>query len=43
VGGAAFGWLTAPTAHSSKSLRVATPTVILFGAELILLALWLLL
>ena len=43
VGGAAFGWLTAPTTHSSKSLRAATPTVILFGAELILLALWLLL
>ena len=43
VGGAAFGWLTAPTVYSSKTLRAATPTVILFGAELILLALWLLL
>ena len=43
VGGAAFGWFTAPTVYSSKTLRAATPTVILFGAELILLALWLLL
>src|SRR5215212_5751375 len=43
VGGAAFGWLTAPTVYSSKTLRAATPTVILFGAELILLAMWLLL
>jgi rhomboid protease GluP len=42
VGGAAFGWLTAPTVYSGKKLRVATPTVILFGAELILLTLWLL-
>jgi rhomboid protease GluP len=41
VGGAAFGWLTAPTVFSKKKLRSATPTVILFGAELILLALWL--
>jgi rhomboid protease GluP len=43
VGGAAFGWLTAPTVYSSKTLRAATPTVILFGTELVLLALWLLL
>jgi len=42
VGGAAFGWLTAPTVYSGKKLRAATPTIILFGAELILLALWLL-
>jgi rhomboid protease GluP len=42
VGGAAFGWLTAPTGFSGKKLRAATPTIILFGAELILLALWLL-
>jgi rhomboid protease GluP len=41
VGGAAFGWLTAPTVYSGKRLRAATPTIILFGAELILLALWL--
>ncbi len=42
VGGAAFGWLTAPTVYSGKKLQAATPTIILFGAELILLALWLL-
>ena len=42
LGGAAFGWLTAPTVYSGKKLRVATPTVILLGVELILLALWLL-
>jgi len=41
VGGAAFGWLTAPTVYSGKKLHAATPTIILFGAELILLALWL--
>jgi len=43
LGGAAFGWLTAPTVYSGKKLRLATPTIILLGAELILLALWLLL
>ena len=42
LGGAAFGWLTAPNVYSGKPLRAATPTVILFGAELILLALWML-
>ena len=42
VGGAAFGWLAAPTVCSGKRLRSATPTVILFGTELILIALWLL-
>jgi rhomboid protease GluP len=42
VGGAAFGWLTAPTVYSGKPLRAATPTVILFGAEMVLLAIWLL-
>jgi rhomboid protease GluP len=40
VGGAAFGWLTAPTIYSGKKLPAVTPTVILFGAELILLAIW---
>ena len=40
VGGAAFGWLAAPTVYSGKKLRVATPTIILFGAELSLLAIW---
>jgi rhomboid protease GluP len=43
LGGAAFGWLTAPTVYSGKKLRLATPTIILLGAELILFALWLLL
>jgi rhomboid protease GluP len=43
VGGAAFGWLTAPTVYSSKTLRAIIPTVILFGTEVILLAVWLLL
>jgi rhomboid protease GluP len=43
VGGAAFGWLTAPTVYSGKPLRAATPTVIVFGAEMVLLAVWLLL
>lgn len=42
LGGAAFGWLTAPTVYSGKPLRAATPTVILFGAEIVLLAVWLL-
>jgi rhomboid protease GluP len=42
VGGAAFGWLTAPTVYSGKLLRAVTPTVILFGAEMVLLAVWLL-
>ena len=43
AGGAAFGWLTAPTVYSGKPLRAATPTVIVFGAEIVLLAVWLLL
>ena len=42
VGGAAFGWLTAPSVYAGKRLRAATPTFILLGTELILLALWLL-
>ena len=42
VGGAAFGWLTAPTVYSGKKLRAATPTIILFGAEMVFLAAWLL-
>jgi len=40
VGGAAFGWLAAPTVYSRKRLRAATPTVVLLGTELVLLALW---
>jgi rhomboid protease GluP len=42
VGGAAFGWLTAPNVYSGKPLRAATPTIIVFGAEIVLLAVWLL-
>ena len=42
LGGAAFGWLTAPTVYSNKKLRVATPTVLVFGTEMVLLAVWLL-
>jgi rhomboid protease GluP len=43
VGGVAFGWLTAPSVHAGKRLRAATPTIIVLGAELILLAVWLVL
>src|SRR5919112_2548059 len=43
LGGLAFGWLVAPTVYSQKSARAATPTIIVLGAEVILLALWLLL
>ena len=42
LGGVAFGWLVAPTVYAQKRLRAATPIVIVLGAELILLALWLL-
>jgi rhomboid protease GluP len=42
VGGAACGWLTAPSVYADKRLRAATPTIIVLGAELILLAVWLL-
>jgi rhomboid protease GluP len=42
VGGLAFGWLVAPTVYAQKRARAITPTVIVLGAELILLALWLL-
>ena len=43
LGGLAFGWLVAPTVYSQKRLRAATPTIIILGTELILLAVWLLL
>ena len=43
VGGAAFGWLKATSVHAGKRLRAATPTIIVLGAELILLAVWLVL
>ena len=40
VGGLAFGWLVAPTVYSKKTLRAATPTIIVVGIEMILLATW---
>src|SRR5215207_4742152 len=40
VGGLAFGWLVAPTVYSKKTLRAATPTIIVVGMEMILLATW---
>lgn len=40
LGGLAFGWLVAPTVYSQKRLRAATPTIVILGAELILLAIW---
>jgi rhomboid protease GluP len=43
VGGAAFGWLTAPSVYAGKKLRAATPTIIVVGAEVTLLAIWFLL
>ena len=43
LGGAAFGWLTAPSVHAGKRLRASTPTIIVLGAELTLLAVWLVL
>ena len=42
LGGAAFGWLAAPNVYTRKRLRAATPTVVLLGTELVLLAIWLL-
>ena len=40
VGGLAFGWLVAPTVYSKKTLRAATPTVVVLGTEIMLLAAW---
>ena len=42
AGGSAFGWLMAPTVYSRKRLRSVTPAAMVFGAELVLLAVWLL-
>ncbi len=41
LGGLAFGWLAAPTVYAQKRSRAITPTVIVLGTELILIALWL--
>ena len=40
VGGAAFGWLVAPTVYSEKKSRAAAPIAILFTVEAALLAVW---
>lgn len=40
AGGAAFGWLVAPTVYSEKKTRAAVPIVIVLGAEALLLAAW---
>ncbi len=40
IGGVAFGWLVAPTVYSKRRLRAATPTIIVLGTEIILLATW---
>lgn len=40
VGGAAFGWLVAPTVYSRKRLRAATSTLVLLGTEVAFLVLW---
>ena len=41
LGGAAFGWLATPRVYSGKPVRAATPIAILFGVEVVLLAVWL--
>jgi rhomboid protease GluP len=42
LGGVAFGWLVAPTVYAQKRLRAFSPVAVLLGAEVILLATWLL-
>jgi rhomboid protease GluP len=42
AGGFAFGWLMAPTVYSRKSLRALSPVAIVAGAEIVVLAAWLL-
>lgn len=41
IGGLTFGWLTAPTVYAQKKLRALTPLIIMLGAEVALVALWL--
>ncbi|MEJ7633053.1 MAG: rhomboid family intramembrane serine protease [Rubrobacteraceae bacterium] len=43
AGGAAFGWLVAPTVYSEKKSRAAAPIAILFAVEAALLTAWFLL
>jgi rhomboid protease GluP len=40
ISGLAFGWLVAPTVYSRKKVRAATPTVVVLGTEIVLLAVW---
>jgi rhomboid protease GluP len=40
VGGFVFGYLVAPTVHSQKRLTAATPTLVAFGLEALLLGVW---
>jgi rhomboid protease GluP len=42
AGGFVFGWLMAPTVYSRKKLRALSPVAIVLGAEILLLAAWLL-
>jgi rhomboid protease GluP len=42
AGGFAFGWLMAPTVYTRKRLRALSPVAIVLGAEILLLAAWLL-
>jgi len=42
AGGFAFGWLMAPTVYSRKRLRALSPLAVVLGAEILLLATWLL-
>ncbi|MGH3085849.1 MAG: rhomboid family intramembrane serine protease [Rubrobacteraceae bacterium] len=41
VGGLAFGWLMAPTLYARKNSKAATPVLIVFGLEVVLLGIWL--
>jgi len=43
LGGLVYGWLFAPTVYSQKRLVAATPIVLAFGLEALLLGLWYLL
>jgi rhomboid protease GluP len=40
VGGFIFGYLLAPTIYSQKSFTAATPTLVAFGLEALLLGVW---
>ena len=42
MGGFVFGYLMAPTVSSQKRLTTATPTLVAFGLEALLLGVWLL-